>query len=250
MPVVLIRRAIISACAVALVATACSSSGSGDQAAPGTTKPKTSTTKPTPTTKASTGTTNAPTGGTAATGAPVTTVPAPQTKDLILSDAGAGFVAQPDSLAETGPVNIEKAANDETNPKARKVLQATKFVDGYQRQWKNIDAAGNTNNDFIFLYRFETPGGAEIYAQQWRQTLVNTPHPGVPLTSFSPQEISGALGLSSSTKSGSTGIVIFSKGNYAVQTIVNSVNLDPKGSSTDQTGAATALAVLQYERLP
>ena len=67
---------------------------------------------------------------------------------------------------------------------------------------------------------------------------------------FSPQEISGALGLSSSTKSGSTGIVIFSKGNYAVQTIVNSVNLDPKGSSTDQTGAATALAVLQFDRLP
>jgi hypothetical protein len=245
--VVLIRRAIISGCAVALLATACSSSGSGARATP-TTRAKAGTTKPTSTTKAQPGTTR-PAGGTVTTTPTVTTVPQPQTKDLILGDVGPGFVLQPDEIADTGPTNIDKAANDETNPQARKVLQATRFVDGYQRQWKNIDTSGNTNNDFIFLYQFETPSGAEFYAQQWRQTLVNTPHPGVPLSSFSPPEIPGAMGLSSSTTSGSTGIVIFSKGNFAVQTIVNSVNLN-RGDSPDQTGAATALALLQYNRLP
>ena len=43
--------------------------------------------------------------------------------------------------------------------------------------------------------------------------------------------------------------MIFSKGNYAVQVIVNSVNLND-GTSSDQSGAATALGVEQYQRLP
>jgi hypothetical protein len=179
----------------------------------------------------------------------VTTAPPAALKDLILGDAGTGYILQPDEIAETGPTNITKAANDEIDPKARKVLQVTGFVDGFQRQWKNIDDAGNNNNDFLFLYEFETPDGAQFYAQNWRQSLVNTPHAGVPLTSFSPSEIPGAMGLSSTTKSGSTGIVIFSKGNYAVKALVNSVNLN-RTPSGDQSGAATALAVLQYNRIP
>jgi hypothetical protein len=156
---------------------------------------------------------------------------------------GPGFLLQPDSIADTGPTDIEKAAADDINPNARRVLQATKFVTGYQRQWTSLGADGQSTNDFIFLYEFATPGGAELYAQQWHQTLENT-HARVALTSYSPSEIPGSMGLGSSDKTGSTGVVIFSKGNYAVQVIVNG------GPSQDQSGPATALAVQQYQRLP
>jgi hypothetical protein len=242
---VLIRRAIVAGCAVALLACACS--GSSNKATPPTTtKAKRHITKPTSTTTRVSTTVPTGTGPTIAT---TTTVPRPKVADLILSDAGPGFLVQPDAIADTGPTNIAKAADDDVSANAGKALRATKFLDGYQRQWLNAGADGNNNNDFIFLYEFATPGGAELWAQQWRQTLENTPHAGAALTSFSPAEIPGAMGLSSSNKSGSTGAVIFSKGNYAVQVIVNNVNLSG-GASTDQSGAATALAVEQYQRLP
>jgi hypothetical protein len=246
---VLIRRAIVAGSAVALLACACSSSGN-QAAPPTTTKAKTSTTRPKPTTTTTTTRTSTAPTGTGTTVATTTTAPPAKVADLILNDAGPGFLLQPDALAETGPTKIGKAADDDISPDAGKVLKATKFVDGYQRQWLNNGAAGNNNNDFIFLYEFATPGGAALWVQHWNQTLENTPLQGAALTTFSPSEIPGALGLSSSNKStGSTGVVLFSKGNYAVQVIVNSVNLSG-GDSADQSGAATALAVEQYQRLP
>ena len=229
-------------------ACACSSS-SNNAAPPTTTKAKTPTTKPKPKPTTTTGTSTDPT-GTGTTIATTTTVPPAKVADLILNDAGPGFLVQPDAIADTGPTKIGKAADDDISPDARKLLKATKFVDGYQRQWLNNGADGNSNNDFIFLYEFDDPGGAALWAQHWNQTIENTPHPRAALTTFSPSEIPGALGLSSSNKSsGSTGIVLFSKGNYAVQVIVNSVNLND-GTSSDQSGAATALGVEQYQRLP
>jgi hypothetical protein len=245
---VLIRRAIVAGCAVALLASACSSSSKATP--PATTKAKTPTTKPKPKpTTTTTGTSTVPTGA-GTTVAPTTTVPPAKVADLILNDAGPGFLVQPDAIADTGPTKIGKAANDDLSPDARKLLTATKFVDGYQRQWVNNGPDGTNNNDFIFLYEFATPGGAELWAQHWLQTYENTPHPGAALSTFSPSEIPGAMGLSSSNKkSGSTGIVIFSKGNYAVQVIVNSVNLNG-ADATDQSGAATALGVEQNSRLP
>jgi hypothetical protein len=249
---VLIRRATVAACAIAFLACACSSSGN-KAAPPTTTKAKPPTTKPrSTTTRAATGTTVPSTAGTGTgtTIAPTTTVPSAKVADLILNDAGPGFLLQPDSIADTGPTKIGKAADDDVSPNARAALVDTQFQDGYQRQWINNAADGTNNNDFIFLYQFATPGGAQIWAQHWRQTLENTPHQGASLTSFSPSEIPGAMGLSSANKtSGSTGVVIFSKGNYAVQVIVNSVNVNG-GDSPDQSGAATALGVEQYQRLP
>jgi hypothetical protein len=246
---VLIRRAIVAGCAVALLACACSSSGN-KATSPTTTKANSPTTRPKPKpTTTTTPSSTVPTGA-GTTVVPTTTVAPAKVADLILSDAGQGFLVQPDAIADTGPTKIGKAADDDLSPDARKLLNATKFVDGYQRQWVNNGPDGTNNNDFIFLYEFATPGGAQLWAQHWRQTYEDTPHPGAALTSFSPPEIPGSMGLSSSNKkSGSTGIVIFSKGNYAAQVIVNSVNLNG-GDATDQSGAATALGVEQYSRLP
>ena len=232
-----------------LLACVCSSSAN-KATPPTTTKARTPTTRPNPKpTTTTTGTSTVPT-GTGTTVATTATVPPAKVADLILNDAGPGFLLQPDAIADTGPTKIGKAADDDISPDARKILNATKFVDGYQRQWLNNGANGNNNNDFIFLYEFATPSGAALWVQHWNQTLENTPHSGAALTTFSPSEIPGALGLSSSNKSsGSTGVVLFSKGNYAVQVIVNSVNLSG-GTSADQSGAATALAVEQNQRLP
>ena len=112
----LIRRAIVAGCAVALLVCACSSS-SNNAAPPTTTKAKTPTTKPKPKPTTTTGTSTDPT-GTGTTIATTTTVPPAKVADLILNDAGPGFLVQPDAIADTGPTKIGKAADDDISPDA------------------------------------------------------------------------------------------------------------------------------------
>jgi hypothetical protein len=54
----------------------------------------------------------------------------------------------------------------------------------------------------------------------------------------------GAVGLSVSDKSGSTAIAIVTKGQYGVKAQVTG------GPNGDQSGAASQLALAQYQRLP
>ena len=176
--------------------------------------------------------------------APATT-PAPTISELIVSTAPAGLVLQPDNVADTGPTNLVKAVNDDNSPDARAALLSAGFEQGYQRQWAGTDANGNTTNqDFLFLYRFATPAGAQAYAQHWRLALLNT-NQGSPIQSFTPPFIPGANGLSvQDPQLASTGVVLFAKGQYAVQALVIG------GVSVDESGPATQLAYEQYQLLP
>ena len=116
---------------------------------------------------------------------------------------------------------------------------------GYQRQWTSAGVDGNTTSqDYLFLYRFRTPQGAAAYAQHWRLTLLNTTTSETPLQSFTPPFIPDANGLSLADKQGSIGVVLFAKGQYAVQALVNG------GPSIDQSGPASDMAYAQYQRLP
>jgi hypothetical protein len=203
------------------------------------------TTAPAATVATSTTTTIPPTTTTAA---PVTqpTAPATGLAALILTTVPSGYTRQNDDVGDTGPTDITKAALDDVSTNARRALLVTGFVDGYQRQWASGDGF---TLDQIFLYEFETPKGAQGYAQHWYDTLLSS-NQGVALKSFTPAFVPGGLGLQAEqAKIGSTGVVMFAKGNYAVEATVNSGSLTGN-TPVDASGPATALAVAQYQLLP
>jgi hypothetical protein len=227
--------------------------------------PPTSTTLgPAPTTAAVSPATSPPKSTTPANGsAPTTTATAPVTTTtaapttqptlpptslgaLILANVPSGYARDPDSLGQTGPTNFAQAKELDISPNAQRALLVTGFVAGWQRQWTSSD--GYTI-DQDFLFEFETPKGAQGYAQHWHDTLVKT-NSGSPLTSFTPAFVPGALGLQTADKTGSTAVVMFAKGKYAVEATVNGGVLAPGDPAADQSGPATSLAVAQYQRLP
>jgi hypothetical protein len=169
---------------------------------------------------------------------------------LILVDAPDGFVRKADADADTGPTSFTKAADDDLSKDAPSALRSAGFVRGYQRQWTGTVKPGYGTLDFIFLYEFETPEGAAQYAQHWLSTLAIQNPGGAPLEEFTPAFIPGAIGrkvqdaATPQANGGSTGIVIFVKGVYAVQAFVNG------GPGVDESGPVSQLAAAQYLRLP
>jgi len=246
---------------VALLAVTCGCSSAHQYVAPSaTTTPTAVVIRPTrgSTTSSSSPTTSSPAGTVASTttapptttttAAPVTqpTAPATGLAALILNAAPSGYPRQPDDVGQTGPTDITKAALDDVSTNARRALLVTGFVGGYQRQWTSGDGF---TIDQIFLYEFETAKGAQGYAQHWHDTLLSS-NQGAALTSFTPAFIPGATGLQAQQSNvGSTGVVMFAKGTYAVEATVNSGALNG-GQPLDMTGPATGLAVAQYQLLP
>jgi hypothetical protein len=173
-----------------------------------------------------------------------TTVPAagPGLDSLILVTAPSGFPRKPDSAAETGPTDLHKAANDDVFrfALARSVLVGAGFIRGYQRQWATSNGVGQ---NFVFLYQFATPEGAQGYLQHWQAALAlqNTGATPVP---FTPAGIAGAIGVHAGDAFGSSGAVLFSKGPYAVEAIVTG------GPRLNQSQSAQTLAQAQFAALP
>jgi hypothetical protein len=189
------------------------------------------------------------TSGPGPTAAPTTpTTPPVSLASLILDTVPSGYQRQADDVGQTGPTNLAQAALDDVSPTARRALLVTGFVNGYQRQWTSTD--GYTI-DQVFLYEFSTPKGAQGYAQHWHDTLLSSNAGGPALQSFTPPFLpAGALGLQGQDKSGSTGVVMFAAGNYAVEATVNGGVAAVGDAPADQSGPATSLAVAQYQRLP
>jgi hypothetical protein len=235
---VLKRTATAISSALLVLACSCSGSGGGQaQQSPTSTAVK----RRPPTTRSLRPTTTIYAGPTT-----VAVPPPPGLADLILSTGPAGFEQQPDAVGDTGPTNLAKATNDDISQDGRRALLSAGFEAGYQRQWTSIDPTGNTpNQDFVFLYRFATPAGAQSYVQHWQVTLLTTNTSSATIQSFTPPFIPGAIGLSAiDSKQGSTGVVLFAKGQYAVQALVIG------GPSVDQSGSASDMAYAQYQRLP
>jgi hypothetical protein len=193
-------------------------------------------------------TTSAPAPTTVSTRPPVTgsttttSIPGPPLEPLILKVAPSGFARKPDSFAATGPVDLKKAAQDDPFSKAsdaRQVLVAAGFLQGYQRQWATEPAV---SQNFIYVYQFETPEGAASYLAQWREAAVAGPTRAAPVP-FTPS-LAGAIGLKTNDTQGSSGLVLFSKGPYAVQAVVTGA------PGVDQSEPAGELAFAQYALLP
>ena len=229
------RRAVATGCALVALAGACSSSqkfANRDATTSTVSRPTVDTKAPSPTT--------AP---------PVTAPPGlstPLLSTLVLNTAPPGYTLQPDSVGDTGPTALAKAARDAFRIDARQSLVQAGFVRGYQRLWRSVDATGTAlDQDFIFLYEFDSPEGAQQFAEHWRQTLLETKGKA-PLDSFAPAYLPGAVGLKTQDAKvgGSTGVVIATKGVYAIEARVNG------GPATDQSGPATQLALAQSQLLP
>jgi hypothetical protein len=185
------------------------------------------------------------------TTAPVTTTTAASHVEsslatLILTTVPSGYAQDPDDVGQTGPTDITQAALDDVSPTARHALVVTGFVGGYQRQWTSSD--GYTI-DQDFLYQFQTAKGAQGYAQHWRETLLAT-NQGVTLDSFTPGFLPGAFGLEDKDSTGSTAVVMFAKGDYAVEATVNGGSALLGAPPIDESDAAITLAAAQYSRLP
>jgi len=217
-----------------------------DRGSTTTSSPPASTTTTT-TAPGGTTTTTAPAATTTST-APVTqpTAPATGLAALILGTVPSGYPRDADDVGQTGPTNLAQAADSDSSPTARRALLVTGFVTGYQRQWTSPDGF---TIDQVFLYEFQSPKGAQGYAQHWHDTLVQTNQTGAVLHSFTPAFIPAATGLQEGDTNGSTAVVIFAKGIYAVEATVNGGAVS-SGKPTDQSGPATALGLAQFQLLP
>jgi hypothetical protein len=199
-------------------------------------------TEPTTTVKPPASTTSRPPTTSSSLPKPTTSFPGPALESLVLKDAPSGFPRRADSLADTGPTPLEKAAlEDPLNDlnAARQTLRAAGFLRGYQRQWSTGDTIGQ---NFIFVYQFATGAGALVYVAHWRTAVIAdvSGSPPVPFTSPVP----GAIGLQSTSDRASSGVVLFAKGVYAVQAVATA------GPGQDPQPPTNSLAVAQYALLP
>jgi hypothetical protein len=160
---------------------------------------------------------------------------------LILKDVPSQYSREPDALADTGPTDLKKAVLDDVfGQDPRAALVNAGFVRGYQRQWSSTNTVGQ---NFIFVYQFATPAGAQSYLPHWRASAISGNDRATPVP-FSPTNLPGAIGLRAGDRRGSSGVVLFAKGPYAVQAVVTG------GPYVDQSLPASALALAQYVLLP
>jgi hypothetical protein len=156
---------------------------------------------------------------------------------LFITTVPGGFTLEPDSVGDTGPSDLAKAARDDGSANAAALLTQDGFATGYQRLW-----ARQSDGTYvvIFLYRFDDSTGATRYGQHGVGLL--TGDPAAQRTSVSVPGISGATGLTGTVHGKPVGAVVFSKGDYLVQ-----VGMQGAGASP---GAAIQLAQDQFARLP
>ena len=186
--------------------------------------------------------------GTGTTAPPGTVAPTGSLASLLITSVPDAFPQQIDSVADTGPTDLAKAALDDNSTTARRALLVTGFVRGYQRMWTGVTGSPPhliDNQNFIFLYQFQSAKGAAGYAEHWRENDVqNATANGTAPSTFSPAYMPGSIGLRIQDDTGSTGIVIFSKGVYAVRAIANAT------SKENPAGSVTQLALGEYTLLP
>lgn len=160
----------------------------------------------------------------------------------MLDEAPSGYDRKPDSLADTGPTDLAKAVLDDAltaEGDARRALTTAGFLRGYQRQWSTEPAI---SQNFIYVYEFATPEGAAQYLAHWSAVATAGASRAGPLP-FTPT-VAGWIGLKANDERGSSGVVLFSKGPYAVQAVSTGA------PGIDQAEPTTALAYAQFARLP
>jgi hypothetical protein len=203
------RRAIVAAIAVSLVLTACGGSKDDKSEATTTTRRAKTTT-----------TVNAA---------------AAKLEAKLIKTVPAGYKQEADDVGDTGPSDLDKAARDDGDPDARAVLTRFGFVAGYQRYWTKGD-----DEIIDFLYEFSNATGTNEFLKRETEGLGEGDEETT-VTEFTVTGIPGAKGFMAHSAEGDAVVVVFARGTYAAQVVVN---------GTDATQAnAQSLAKQQYDNL-
>jgi hypothetical protein len=150
----------------------------------------------------------------------------------LLASVPAGYQRQADSVGDTGPSDLDKAVRDDGAPDARQVLTRDGFLGGYQRLWQKGPA------ELIdFVYRFAAPAGAADYTLRSLADMRSTPG----TSEFAVAGVPGAKGVRHADADGTTVVVMFARGTYASQVVVNGADANP--------AFVTRLAQQQYAKL-
>jgi len=179
------------------------------------------------------------------TAAPTTTTTAPKIAasydDLsraIITAVPASYVVQPNDVGDTGPSDLAKAARDDGSADARAVLTQDHFVRGYQRLWAKPDS----EQVVAFLYQFTDHAGAVDYGARSLADAAKS-DPSLTMTPFDVPGIDGATGVTVHAATFTSSSVMFAKGPYLVQMLVNGP------TATGQSDMVRTLAADQFARL-
>ena len=136
-------------------------------------------------------------------------------KARLLTSLPSAYRQQPESVADTGPSDFEKAVRDEDSPEGRQLLTSTGFVAGYQRLW--ADGEGGAVIDFV--YQFRSEAGARDYFRRavGRATEEMAASSVVP---FTVPGVPDATGLRRSEPDGQVAVVFVARGPYVAQIVV------------------------------
>ena len=181
-------------------------------------------------------------GGLSSTASPPSQTPTPTSfasvlAALLITTVPAGFVQQSDSVGDTGPSDLAKAARDDGKPDAAAVLTSDGFEAGYQRLWED---SAHTNL-IVYLYVFSNPSGTANYEQR-SAALLNSQQSGLVTQPFTISGVTGATGVSGTAKGVPVVGVVVQKDNYLVQIAMQGPNAT----------VATTTAVFQQQlaRIP
>jgi hypothetical protein len=158
---------------------------------------------------------------------------------LLVTTVPGGFARQPDSVGDTGPADITKAAGDDGTSDAQAVLNVDGFVYGYQRLWQSGDGKRQL---IVFLYQFATPEGAKSYAARAARVFQSN-QAQLKTTTFAVPGVSGATGVSGTAQGMKAAIVLYAKKAYSVQVVANGPN------DTGLASVANSVAASQFTRL-
>ncbi len=165
--------------------------------------------------------------------------PADDLDILVGETVPSGYLLAPDSVGNTGPSDLMKAANDDSTPGARPAMVAAGFVRGHERFW----SGPGTDRQIVWLDEFKTAAGAQAYARHAVPTFY-APLDGTPMTPFNVVGIAGAFGVHGRGSRSSTAVVRAAHGIY----VVEAISIAGAGE-VDQSAAAVALAQAIIHRL-
>ena len=148
-----------------------------------------------------------------------------------------GFVQQPDSVGDTGPSDLAKAARDDGAPDAQTALTQAGFLHGYQRMWRTAD---QKQTIVVIVYHFRTAAGSSAYAARSAATDAAGSSPAPAPASFAVAGIPGAVGYADG---GDTSVTL-TRGAYSVNVQAKA----PDGATSQRL--AQQIAAAQYTVLP
>jgi hypothetical protein len=166
---------------------------------------------------------------------PVAAQAAAKLEPKLIKTVPAGYTQEDDSVGDTGPSDLAKAVRDDGSDDAREVLTREGFVAGYQRYWTKGD-----DEIIDFIYQFATATGANDYLQRSVQSFGMSDEETTS-TAFAVPNIPGAKGFTLKTPDGDSTVVVFARGTYLGQVIVNGADATP--------ATVQALAKQQYDNL-